>query len=91
MGDAVNISNRKRRLRNILLPFLATIIFITVLFVSAGNLAWIWGWILAGIMIVGNVVGVLLAGPGLHLEDDYSVATIGQLRTRIQAFLEMIG
>lgn len=28
--------------------------------------------------------------PTLHLEDDYSVATIGQLRTRVQAFLEMI-
>lgn len=29
--------------------------------------------------------------PVLHLEDDYSVFTIGQLRTRIQAFLETIG
>ncbi len=29
--------------------------------------------------------------PVLHIEDDYSLATIGQLRTRIQAFLEMIG
>jgi benzoyl-CoA reductase/2-hydroxyglutaryl-CoA dehydratase subunit BcrC/BadD/HgdB len=28
--------------------------------------------------------------PVLHIEDDYSVSTIGQLRTRIQAFLEMI-
>ena len=28
--------------------------------------------------------------PSLYLEDDYSVATIGQLRTRIEAFLEMI-
>lgn len=28
--------------------------------------------------------------PVLHLEDDYSVTTIGQLKTRIQAFLEMI-
>ena len=31
------------------------------------------------------------AGLGvLHLEDDYSVATIGQLRTRVQAFLEIM-
>ncbi len=29
--------------------------------------------------------------PVLHIEDDYSLATIGQLRTRIQAFLEMMG
>jgi len=28
--------------------------------------------------------------PLLHLEDVYSAGTIGQLRTRIQAFLEMI-
>lgn len=29
--------------------------------------------------------------PVLHLEDVYSAGTVGQLRTRIQAFLEMIG
>jgi benzoyl-CoA reductase/2-hydroxyglutaryl-CoA dehydratase subunit BcrC/BadD/HgdB len=29
--------------------------------------------------------------PTLHIEDDYSVTTIGQLKTRVQAFLEMIG
>ena len=29
--------------------------------------------------------------PLLHLEDQYSTGTIGQLKTRIQAFLEMIG
>ena len=28
--------------------------------------------------------------PVLMIEDDYSISTIGQLRTRIQAFLEMI-
>ena len=28
--------------------------------------------------------------PVLHLEDDYNMASIGQLQTRIQAFLEMI-
>ena len=27
----------------------------------------------------------------LHIEDDYSMRALGQLRTRIQAFLEMIG
>lgn len=34
-----------------------------------------------------NALGV----PVLMIEDDYSISTIGQLRTRIQAFLEMIG
>jgi benzoyl-CoA reductase/2-hydroxyglutaryl-CoA dehydratase subunit BcrC/BadD/HgdB len=29
--------------------------------------------------------------PMLHLEDIYSAGTMGQLRTRVQAFLEMIG
>ena len=29
--------------------------------------------------------------PVLHLEDDYSLTSIGGLRTRIEAFLEMIG
>lgn len=29
--------------------------------------------------------------PHLYLEDEYSAGTIGQLKTRIQAFLEMIG
>ena len=29
--------------------------------------------------------------PALYLEDEYSMATIGRLRTRIQAFLEMLG
>jgi len=29
--------------------------------------------------------------PLLHLEDVYSAGTMGQLKTRVQAFLEMIG
>ena len=29
--------------------------------------------------------------PVLYLEDEYSAGTIGRLRTRVQAFLEMIG
>ncbi len=32
-----------------------------------------------------------LGTPVLYLEDEYSMSTIGRLRTRIQAFLEMIG
>ncbi len=34
-----------------------------------------------------NAMGV----PVLMIEDDYSISTIGQLRTRVQAFIEMIG
>lgn len=65
MGERKTNLNSKRRLRNILLTFLVTAIFIAILFVSAGNLAWFWGWILAGIMIVSNLVGVLLVDPRL--------------------------
>lgn len=65
MGDAINIPNRKRRLRNMLLLFLPIVIFATVLFVTAGSLAWIWGWVLVGIMITVYIVGVLLVAPGL--------------------------
>ena len=32
-----------------------------------------------------------LGTPVLYLEDEYSMSTIGRLRTRIQAFLELIG
>ncbi len=32
-----------------------------------------------------------LGTPVLYLEDEYSMSTIGRLRTRIQAFLEMLG
>jgi len=65
MGQVVNTPNRKRRLRNILLTFLVTTIFIAILFVSAGSLAWFWGWLLAIIMIVSNAVGVMISDPDL--------------------------
>lgn len=65
MSDSSTNLNRKRKLRNILLTFVVTIIFVAILFISAGSLAWSWGWVLAGIMIVGNVVGVLLLDPRL--------------------------
>ncbi|HCP60788.1 MAG TPA: hypothetical protein DIT43_04495, partial [Dehalococcoidia bacterium] len=32
-----------------------------------------------------------LGTPVLYLEDEYSMSTIGRMRTRIQAFLELIG
>ena len=31
-----------------------------------------------------------VGAPVLYLEDEYSMSTIGRLRTRIQAFLELI-
>ncbi|MDD5093934.1 MAG: 2-hydroxyacyl-CoA dehydratase family protein [Dehalococcoidia bacterium] len=44
-------------------------------------------------MDVPDVIEYLkgLGLPVLHIEDDYSVGTIGQLSTRVQAFLETIG
>ncbi|MDD5038579.1 MAG: isoprenylcysteine carboxylmethyltransferase family protein [Dehalococcoidales bacterium] len=65
MGGAVNTLSHKRILRNVLLTFLVAVVFIAVLFAFAGSLAWFWGWILAGIMIVANVTGILLLAPGL--------------------------
>ena len=65
MSERKTNLNSKRKLRNLLLTFLVTAIFIAVLFISAGNFAWFWGWILSGIMIVSNVVGVILLDPEL--------------------------
>ena len=55
----------KRRLRNILLSFLVTLIFIAILFIAAGSLTWINGWALVLIMLVGNILSVALLDPGL--------------------------
>jgi len=55
----------KRRLRNIALTFLATFIFIVVLFIAAGSMMWINGWVLVLIMLAGHVSGVVLVDPGL--------------------------
>ena len=65
MKNTPNNPGRKRTLRNILLFFLVTIIYIAVLFVSAGSLTWLWGWIWTGIVIINFIVGILLLDPGL--------------------------
>lgn len=58
----------KRRIRNIALMFLATCIFIAILFISAGSMTWINGWVLALIMLAGSVSSVVLVDPGLFEE-----------------------
>jgi len=65
MVDAENNLSRKRKLRNIFLSFLVTLIFSSVLFIAAGSLAWIWGWVLVFVMLTGNTLGVVLLDPGL--------------------------
>ena len=65
MNDAVNSLTRKRKLRNVLMMFLVALIIIAILFVAAGNLAWVWGWWLAGIMIAANIFSICFLDPGL--------------------------
>lgn len=65
MGNSANNLTCRRRVRNILLIFLVTIIFFAVLFTCAGSLRWFWGWILAGIMIAASVIGILILDPAL--------------------------
>lgn len=65
MTKAVGSLSMKRRLRNIFLSFLATLIFITILFFAAGSIAWFWGWVLALIMLAANTVGIVLTTPEL--------------------------
>ena len=65
MVDSKNNPNCKRKLRNILLSFLVTLIFNAILFISAGSLAWIGGWVLVVVMLTANTLGVVLLDPGL--------------------------
>jgi len=65
MVDVENKLSRKRKLRNIVLSFLATFAFIAILFIAAGSMTWINGWVLVLVMLAGNVSGVVLADPGL--------------------------
>lgn len=55
----------KRRVRNLALILLVTIIFLAVLFVAAGSMLWVNAWVLAGIILAGYVSGVVLVDPGL--------------------------
>jgi len=65
VAEAAASPNHRRRLRNILLSFLATLIFAAILLVSAGSLAWFWGWMVIGVMLAANMAGVLILDPGL--------------------------
>ena len=60
MAKIENNLKWKRRLRNIVLSFLVTLIFI-----AAGSLTWINGWALVLIMLAGNILSVALLHPGL--------------------------
>lgn len=68
MQKATEIIPRRRKLRNIFVSFLITLVFIVVLFLAAGSITWLWGWMLSAIMISGNVVAVLLLDPALMEE-----------------------
>lgn len=65
MTENVDRLTRKRKLRNIIVSFLVTSVFIIVLFVAAGSIHWLWAWILALVKLLGNVVSILLLDPAL--------------------------
>lgn len=55
----------KRKIRNIGLILLVTVIFLAVLFVAAGSMLWVNAWVLTGIILAGFVVGVVSVDPSL--------------------------
>ncbi len=61
-------TSQTHRLRNIVLSFLILLIFIAILFISAGSLKWFWGWMIALLMLAGNIVGIILLDPELMEE-----------------------
>lgn len=65
MAENVDRLTQKRKLRNIIVSFLVTFVFIVALFVAAGSIRWLWAWVLALIMLLGNVVTILLLDPAL--------------------------
>jgi protein-S-isoprenylcysteine O-methyltransferase Ste14 len=58
----------KRKIRNIGLILLGTVIFLAVLFVAAGSMLWVNAWVLTGIILAGFVVGVVSVDPSLLQE-----------------------
>lgn len=68
MNETVGNLSRRRRLRNIFLSFLVTLVFVAILFVTAGSFEWFWAWMLVLIMLSGNTLGVVLLDPGLMEE-----------------------
>jgi protein-S-isoprenylcysteine O-methyltransferase Ste14 len=65
VSEGVDNLSWKRKLRNILLSFLVTLVFIVILFIAAGTLEWFWGWMFALVMLAGTMLGTLLLDPGL--------------------------
>jgi protein-S-isoprenylcysteine O-methyltransferase Ste14 len=64
-GDVRTEVKPTRKLRNILLSFVVVVILLVSLFVAAGSLNWVWGWVLAGIMVVNKIVSLFFLDPGL--------------------------
>jgi protein-S-isoprenylcysteine O-methyltransferase Ste14 len=58
----------KRKIRNIGLILLGTVVFLAVLFVTAGSMLWVNAWVLTGIILAGFVVGVVSVDPSLLQE-----------------------
>jgi protein-S-isoprenylcysteine O-methyltransferase Ste14 len=65
MQKETEIIPRRRKLRNTIISFLITLVFMVVLFLAAGSIKWLWAWILSAIMLSGNVVAVFLLDPAL--------------------------
>jgi protein-S-isoprenylcysteine O-methyltransferase Ste14 len=65
MTENADRLTRRRKLRNIIVSFIVTSVFVVVLFVAAGSIRWLWAWILAFIMLLSNIVSILLLDPAL--------------------------
>jgi len=65
VSEGVGNLSRKRKLRNICLSFLVTLIFISVLFVAAGSFNWFWAWMLTLALLICTILGVVFLDPGL--------------------------
>lgn len=64
-GGTLTEPKRTRKWRNIPLSFTVVIILVISLFIAAGSLSWLWGWVLAGIMFVNKAVSLFFLDPGL--------------------------
>ncbi len=57
--------SRQRKLRNALLTFVPTIIFMAVLLITSGSMSWLWGWVLIMVILIGNILNILFISPEL--------------------------
>jgi protein-S-isoprenylcysteine O-methyltransferase Ste14 len=86
MNEGVGNLSWKHKLRNILLSFLVMLVFMAVLFIAAGTVEWFWGWMLALVMLAGNIIGVLVLDPAL-IEERTGVKQGYQCRDYPLAFI----